>query len=114
MPNQPARKSGKKRVGTVKCPLSKTVCDVFEVRLGNQRAARLYYRGPEVGTIQCYGPAGQDWLRTNLVADQPDAQPAPQPDAQPDAQPAPQPDAQPAPQPENNEQARFLAALGRI
>lgn len=105
MPNAPARRSAKKRIGTVVCPMTATVCEVFSVRLGNRHAERLYYRGPGVGTIQCYGQAGQDWLRAHMVADQPVEQPV--------EQPATQPEQQPAVQPANDEQARFLAALGR-
>ena len=114
MANAPARNSAKKRVGTVRCPMSDTVCDVFTVRLGNRHAERLYYRSPVVGTIQCYGPAGQAWLRANMVADQP-AQAEP-PAAQPvqvTPQPAAQPEPEPPQQPENDEQRRFLMALGR-
>lgn len=114
MPNAPARKSGKERVGTVDCPLSETVCDVFEVRLGNRHAQRLYYRGPAVGTIQCYGPSGQAWLRKNMRKDkaEPEKQPAAEPVQQPAAQPEKQPAQQPAAQPENDERARLILALG--
>lgn len=108
MPNQPARKSGKTRIGTVVCPMTGAVCDVFSVRLGNRHAEKLYYRGPGVGTIQCYGPDGQKWLSANL---RPDGAQVP-----PVADPAPQPDQVNQPEPaataEGDAMTRFIAALG--
>lgn len=94
--------------------MSDTVCDVFVVRLGNRHAERLYYRSPVVGTIQCYGPAGQAWLRANMVADQPaKAEPPAEQPVQVTPQPAAQPEPEPVQQPENEEMGRLLAALGR-
>lgn len=130
MANAPARKSGKERVGTVTCPLSGAVCEVFQVRLGNRHAARLYYRGPGVGTIQCYGPDGQAWILANITWDEAHrlepSKVAPEPTqkrpkparaepikvAPPAAAPAA---AEPTPapaEPEDTEAARLLRALG--
>lgn len=125
MANAPARKSSKERVGTVTCPLSGAVCEVFQVRLGNRHAARLYYRGPGVGTIQCYGPDGQAWILANIAWDEArrlepsKVAPVPAERAAPaKAEPikvAPPAAAEPTPapaEPEDTEAARLLRALG--
>jgi hypothetical protein len=67
MPRVKARNSTKKRVGTVPCPFTGIVSDVFEARRGLYGEGLLYYRNPEAGAIQL-GRGGQDWFRQQAEA----------------------------------------------
>lgn len=123
-----------KFVGLITCPLcGNEQATVHEQQTGSKKGRRYYRCYSEIngstmvcGTIQCLGPAGQEYIAGNIrpigqaepepaPIDKPEPEPAHQPEPEPapidDPEPEPEPIEQPTEQPHRTGFGRALATL---